>query len=676
MTEAAGLPEQAAAREWLAAHRHAVDTRYRACRHGERGWSWGRMLTFGALVAAFFMFYDRPIVAITLMGVCAVLFGVTIRRHRRLRRQRMFAERELLITDESLERFGGKVVTLRDGARPADPVDPEMRLAPAIEDGPTCSMTEQEYDDLDLYTAPGHTGAAAPESQHDDPAQRSVPVGVFGLLNRTSTIIGARRLRDMLESPCLSIASIRRRQEAVRWFDDHPTERMRMMTAAAELRGKDGHLEKLIVALRGASALTWPGRARTMRWWSVPSGAAAIASCLAWFGTGTVAWFAPAVVLLLVNTILFSRVRTELRSKLDPWRNLSLVATGCVQTAQQAARDLPAEGALGVLRERFTAATADGLFATLSRRLVWVDTGGMVHALLNILFFYDLHVADAILKRVCPHRAPLMDGIAALAELEALGSLGCFAWEQPRACYPEPVEEPVIRIEGGAHPLIPPERVVCNDLALEGRKRMWIVTGSNMAGKSTFIRMVGVNVLLAQAGSAVTAERMAWTPVALISDLRARDSLSREESYFLAEVRQLRRMILAPHDEVPVFGLIDEPFRGTNSDEQVAASLAVVEHLLDASSFIILATHERALTALADGRTADNYHFTEQLDSSGMVFDYVIRPGPARTRNALRVLEREGYPADLMARARRWLTDVHRDEQAPATLRTSGRPES
>ncbi len=149
---------------------------------------------------------------------------------------------------------------------------------------------------------------------------------------------------------------------------------------------------------------------------------------------------------------------------------------------------------------------------------------------------------------------------------------------------------------------------------------------------------------------------MTMAPMRLITDLRARDNLSRHESYFLAEVRQLRRMVKPDEDGAPILGLIDEPFRGTNSQEQVAASLAVVEHLLRLPHLFLVATHEHRLTKLADEReAARNFHFHEELGEKGMVFDYRLRPGPAVTRNALDVLVREQYPTELVEDARRRL---------------------
>jgi len=262
------------------------------------------------------------------------------------------------------------------------------------------------------------------------------------------------------------------------------------------------------------------------------------------------------------------------------------------------------------------------------------------------------------------HREVLLWGLSALADLEALCSLASFASAQPLASYPEPTLQQAFSITGGCHPLIAPDRAVPNDVELTAELRTWLITGSNMAGKSTFLRMVGINALLAQIGSAVCAEHMRFSPIRLMTDLRARDNLSTDESYFLAEVRQLRRMVLPPEGEAALLGLIDEPFRGTNAEEQAAAGWATVEHLLRSPHFFLVATHERRLTELADGAAATNHHFREELDAQGMAFDYRLRSGPAQTRNALRVMEREGYPAKLMESARTWIASLTQAEDA------------
>jgi DNA mismatch repair ATPase MutS len=289
----------------------------------------------------------------------------------------------------------------------------------------------------------------------------------------------------------------------------------------------------------------------------------------------------------------------------------------------------------------------------LCNRIAWAAGGGIIEELLNLAVFYELHIARRILSSVQFQRPELLAGFSALCDLESLLSLAAFAWETPHCTWPVPTQRRELIIAGGRHPLIPPQRVVANDLRFEGGEHVWIVTGSNMSGKSTLLRVAGVNALLAQCGSAVPAQAMNWVPVRLMSDLRARDNLAREESYFLAEVRQLKRMLVPEADNAPVLGLIDEPFRGTNSDEQTAASLAVLRFLLASSHFYLVATHDHALTRLADGGAARNVHFQENLQEGALVFDYRLREGPAETRNAIMLLELEGYPESVIADARR-----------------------
>jgi DNA mismatch repair ATPase MutS len=263
-------------------------------------------------------------------------------------------------------------------------------------------------------------------------------------------------------------------------------------------------------------------------------------------------------------------------------------------------------------------------------------------------------VAEALLARFVPHRDVMLEGLAALAEFEALGALACFSATQPVRCYPDVVSDTRVEITAAVHPLIAPENAQANDLLLTGAERMWVVTGPNAAGKSTYLRMVGVNLLLAHIGAAVGARQMAFSPVRLLTDVRIRDDLAKHESYFLSEVRRLRRMIADTQTDPPLLGLIDEPFRGTNSSERTAAGVALVEHLLKSQHLFLIATHEETLArTAAQSDAAENYHFQEHLAEHGIVFDYLLRPGPAGTRTAIRILEQEGYPTSLLERARK-----------------------
>jgi DNA mismatch repair ATPase MutS len=331
--------------------------------------------------------------------------------------------------------------------------------------------------------------------------------------------------------------------------------------------------------------------------------------------------------------------------------------------ARHAGTELPDEVALGLLKEHLHNITTGARLSSLCLWLEWAAVHGMVRGFLSVLVFLDLHIAEAVLARVAPNRDILLHGLSALAELEALSSLACFSAEQPVACYPEPVGETGLAIKDGRHPLILEQDVTANSISLTPDKRTWVITGPNAAGKSTFLRMVGVNVLLAQTGAAVPAAEMTWSPVRLITDVRIRDDLAKNESYFLAEVRRLRRLVLDGAKGTPILGLIDEPFRGTNSQERTAAGLALVEHLTASPNLFLIATHEELLAQVAAHTvSARNCHFQEHLQDGGVSFDYRLRPGPATTRTALRILEQEGYPKALLERARGLMPPERRGE--------------
>ena len=619
-------------RAWMERHRRDVTAARDAWRARENAWSFARLVTFLAAASIWYPLRSVPPLAIAAPIILLALFGWAVRIHGRARARRQFGERLVTMTDEALRRCGGAVTLVRVNDRPVDPAVDAAAAPPILDSGLTARLTDQERDDLDLYAA---------------------PVGLFGLLNRTSSIAGARRLRDWLEHPCLRAGIIARRQTCARWIKEHAPQRVQIMAGAAGLRGLDGSLDKFLQAVRETRPLPSRGLRMVLQLWTIPS--TVLSAALIWqlaigkFGSGSLL-----VVLLGMNGLLLMQLRRGLKDAISPWRKLRPVLNALAEAAGHAAEDLPDQTDLAILRERLAAVADRHVLPTLASRIAWTDTGGFMHAVCNYVFFYDLHVAQAVVGCVLEHRERLVHSVGALADLEALVSLACFAAEQPVSTWPVESESHQLRVEEGAHPLIDPTEAVANSIALHPHERTWIITGSNMAGKSTFLRMAGVNVLLAQIGSAACAKAMRLVPHRLITDLRIRDDLAKHESYFLAEVRQLRRMVVPPKDGIPLFGLIDEPFRGTNSRDRLAAGRAVLGKLIASAHFFLVATHEERFTELGNGNGVANQHFHEDLNESGPVFDYRLHPGPATRRNALRILEIEGYPDDVVAQAKAW----------------------
>jgi DNA mismatch repair ATPase MutS len=174
-----------------------------------------------------------------------------------------------------------------------------------------------------------------------------------------------------------------------------------------------------------------------------------------------------------------------------------------------------------------------------------------------------------------------------------------------------------------------------------------LITGSNMSGKSTFLRTVGLNLVLAYAGGPVNAEQLVTAPFRLVSCIRISDSVIDGISYFYAEVKCLKALLeeLAHDDPRPVFYFIDEIFRGTNNRERLLGSRAYIRALVDQAGIGLIATHDLELVQLADEMpVVSNYHFTDAVEDGRMIFDFTIRPGPSPTTNALKIMRLEGLP--------------------------------
>lgn len=277
----------------------------------------------------------------------------------------------------------------------------------------------------------------------------------------------------------------------------------------------------------------------------------------------------------------------------------------------------------------------------------------LVHLVVNLILPWDLFFAEryrALHAEIADH---LPVWIERLGRVEAAAALGHYAATHPNFVYPElrlpapDTPEITLDVTSVGHPLLPPETRVSNDFSLKGLGAVSIITGSNMSGKSTFLRTLGVNLSLAEAGAPVCATgwRSPW--MRLFCCIRIDDSLDAGISYFYAEVKRLKRLLDAAENrsEPPVFFLIDEIFRGTNNRERLIGSRHYVRALGRANAIGLVSTHDLELAKLeAEDGTVSTQHFRETVDEHGLVFDYRLRPGPCPTTNALKIMAREGLP--------------------------------
>ncbi|HQV34373.1 MAG TPA: hypothetical protein PKV71_20960, partial [Calditrichia bacterium] len=239
-----------------------------------------------------------------------------------------------------------------------------------------------------------------------------------------------------------------------------------------------------------------------------------------------------------------------------------------------------------------------------------------------------------------------------LTQLEGLVSLANFCWLNPNYQFPALSEDrqsqPLLLAEATGHPLLPEAGKVRNDFRIDRIGDTVLVTGSNMAGKSTFLRTLGTNLVLAYAGAAVDAREFRTVPMRIYCCIRVSDSVTDGFSYFYAEVRRLRGLLeaLEEQEAMPLFFLIDEIFRGTNNRERFIGSKAYLEAITGSGGGVgIISTHDLELTHLAKQETQlRNVHFRESVVENRMVFDYLLREGPCPTTNALIIMKLAGLP--------------------------------
>jgi DNA mismatch repair ATPase MutS len=275
-----------------------------------------------------------------------------------------------------------------------------------------------------------------------------------------------------------------------------------------------------------------------------------------------------------------------------------------------------------------------------------------VWLLIQIVFPIDLYIKLKLNKYKLIAGENFTIWLETWYKLEAFSSLANFAFLNPEYSFPEitEVEENQITFSGEklGHPLIKKENKICNGFNFNSGSEIAIITGSNMSGKSTFVRTLGINLSLAYAGSVVNADSLKISLFRLFTCIKVSDSVTDGISYFYAEVKRLKALL----DEIekskpPVMFLIDEIFRGTNNIERLKGSSAFIKKLAGTNAVGAIATHDLELVKLADKiSSVKNYHFKEDIKDSKMIFDYRLNNGPCPTTNALKIMKLEGLPVD------------------------------
>jgi hypothetical protein len=290
------------------------------------------------------------------------------------------------------------------------------------------------------------------------------------------------------------------------------------------------------------------------------------------------------------------------------------------------------------------------------RVLGWFELrhNGMLYPFINVLLLWDVQCVVALEKWQRASGRALSPWLEALGQWEALSSLAGVAHDNPDFNFPEIASErSVFEVTALGHPLISARHRVMNDVVLAGAGSALLVTGSNMSGKSTLLRAMGLGAVLGLAGSAVCARAMRVSPMRVHTSMRISDSLSAGVSHFYAELKKLRTALAAAQGEFPVFFLLDEILHGTNSEERQIGARWVLGQLIEAGATGAVSTHDMALCALPPTlmHKVRTVHLRESVDGERMTFDYKLRPGPVSGGNALLLMRSLGLDVPVIRAA-------------------------
>ncbi len=569
------------------------------------GLAGGRLLAFVSLVVSLGLWSNQNQPLWGIVGLIAgIVFIVLMGRQQKAKRRRNFLRNLQTVNADELARLDFKFLRPETGEQFADPLHPYAT-------------------DLDVF------------GKHS----------LYRLLNRSRTDEGSRRLAHWLTRPA-PLDEILMRQEAVREFK--PAADWRQTWEATALLHE--HASQQVSALRSwvnevmgeslQKSLNW-------RWWPIVTVTLGVLAALgvlsSWFFWLSIFW----------QGFILKRYNAGIQDLTNRTTDLGLTLVAYADLLELA-NDAPYQSRWWQLRLKAitkapTAIRSVGQwFARLDYRLhpIFIFFVG-------IPFLWDLHCLAALEKWKKAHGAELAVWLEALADTEAMNSLAGFAFAHPNYPLPQVAWEENIRIEAAqlGHPLIPADARVNNDFSLVGTGHTMLVTGSNMSGKSTFLRTVGINLVLAQMGTVVCADHLACAPVQVFSSMRTQDSLVENTSSFYAELKRLRQLLelAGPRSvgefdlKLPIFYLLDEILKGTNSADRHRGAEALIRQLHPLPTSGMVSTHDLELGEWgATQPFVQNFHFRSDVQDGQLHFDYKLHEGICQSFNASELMRMMG----------------------------------
>jgi len=461
--------------------------------------------------------------------------------------------------------------------------------------------------------------------------------GLFQLLSTARTNMGKQCLARWLLTHA-ELPEIRERQAAVAELQSRLDlrEDLAVVGESERIAVKP---EPLIAWARDESGL------KDGRWWAAALGALSIATVAIGFK-----WFwTPFVIVLLINGIITSRARHRLEKIFagigDTHKDLDSLAL--------LLRRIEAEKFQSPMLQQLQARLlTHGLppSACIARLDTLADLDDSRHnwfvRIFDIPLLYSMQIAFALERWRRTYGSGIEAWLDVVGEIEALASIAAYSYEHTEDPFPEfaPAEaKPCFEGDALGHPLLPTAKCVRNDVRLGGNSQVLLVSGSNMSGKSTYLRVVGINSVLAMMGAPVRAARLRLSRVAVGASMRVSDSLQQGISHFYAEIKRLRQVVDLSATQPTLF-LLDEVLQGTNSHDRRVGTEGVLRTLIHNSAIGLVTTHDLALTSLEEvfPERVRNAHFQERFEDDSLSFDYRLRPGVVTTSNGVELMKSIG----------------------------------
>jgi hypothetical protein len=505
----------------------------------------------------------------------------------------------------------------------------------------------------DRWAGTGDTGDRFLDLMH--PYARDLDIfgkgSLFELLCTVRTRAGEQTLAGWLLHPALP-EEIRSRQTAITEMKDRLQFRARLFVTGESVR----------LGVRPDLLASWAEKERMFPRWLAP---ALAPLAMLWVGAAGYALFCGLQWLIAGGAIPTDPLRfAVLMSIVNFGVSLALRrrVSESAQAVEEAAEDLSvlAEVLQVLEQETFASARLRSLRASLDsgdiapsaavkrlKRIVdWLaGRRNLLVQMFSPFIFYSAELTMTAERWQQRFGSAIRGWLSTVGEFEALSALAGYAWEHPANVMPEFVEERAcFEATGLAHPLLPASTAVGNDLALGSKMQLIVVSGPNMAGKSTFLRGVGMNAVLAQCGAPVRATKLRLSPLMVGASICVLDSLQGGVSRFYAEIKRLKLLSDLAQGPAALLFLLDELLSGTNSHDRFEGTRFVVRMLVRRGAIGMVTTHDLALTEIpqAMGEVAQNYHFEDNIEEGSLKFDYRLHPGIVRTSNALKLMHAVG----------------------------------